>query len=168
MRLFAWFNDPAAAREGLGGGRGEALWEEQYRRFVTLPSARAAYGTLFQGIASDRRRPALFHCSTGKDRTGWAAAAFQLLLDVPRDLVMADFLRSRDYLAPLVEPMLDDFRDRGGDPELLRPVFDVRPAYLEAGLEQVRRSYGSIERYVANGLGVDEEQQRALRSAFVA
>jgi protein-tyrosine phosphatase len=165
--LFAWFDDPRAAREGLGGGRAEAIWMEQYRHFVTLPSAQAAYGRLFRDIASEAHRPALFHCSTGKDRTGWAAAAFLLLLDVPLELVMADFRRSRAYLDPIVLPMLESLRERGGDPELWRPIFAVRPAYLEAGLDQVRRSFGSIEAYFADGLGIDRGGQEALRVAFV-
>ena len=56
---------------------------EHFRDFVRLPSARRAYGRLFRDLARDDHRPAPVHCSTGKDRTGWAAAAFLLLMGVP-------------------------------------------------------------------------------------
>ena len=165
-QLFAWFANPAAARDGLAGGGAEALWVEQYRAFVRLPGARAAYGTLFRDLATAGHRPALVHCATGKDRTGWAAATLQLLLDVPEEAVMEHFLESRRHLAPLVEPMLAAFAARGGDPELLEPILDVRPGYLEAAIAEVRDGYGSIERYFEDGMGVDAATQDALRAAF--
>lgn len=164
--LFAWAEDPAAAREALGNGGAEALWVGQYRALVRLPSARTGYGTLFRDLAVEPHRPALVHCTTGKDRTGWGVAALQLLLGVPEDAVMDHFLESGRHLAPLVEPMLAALAARGGDPELFRPILDVRPGYLEAALDEVQRGYGSIERYFTDGLGVDEAAQEALRAAF--
>jgi protein-tyrosine phosphatase len=165
-QLFAWFEDPTAARVGLGGGGAEALWVAQYRAFVRRPSARAGFGTLFRDLAVGEHRPALVHCSTGKDRTGWAAAALQLLLDVPEDAVMDHYLESRRHLGPLVNSMLAAVTGRGGDPELFRPVLDVRASYLDAAMDEVRRGYGTIERYFSEGLGVDETTREALRTAF--
>jgi protein-tyrosine phosphatase len=165
-RLFAWFQDPPAARGALGDGGAEALWVEQYRAFVRRPGARAAFGALYRDLASGAHRPALVHCATGKDRTGWAAAALQLLLGVPEDAVMEHFLESRHHLPPLVEPMLAAFASGGGDPELLAPIVDVRPRYLEAAMDEVTAAYGSIEGYFGDGLGVDAATQAALRAAF--
>ncbi len=165
-QLFAWLEDPAAARVGLGAGGAEALWVQQYRAFVRRPSARQAYGAMFRDLAIETNRPALVHCATGKDRTGWAAAALQLLLDVPDDAVMDHFLESRRHLGPLVASFLAAVAARGGDPELFRPILDVRPSYLEASIDEVRRGYGTIERYFDDGLGVDERTRDALRDAF--
>ena len=95
-------------------------------------------------------------------------AALLTLLGVPCETVMADFLRSASYLEPLVRPVLDRFAARGGDPDLLRPIFTVVPDYLEAGLEAMGASYGGIEAYFAQGLGVDATAQRAIRAAFLA
>jgi hypothetical protein len=41
--------------------------------------ALAGYRQLFSAIAGDAHTPAVFHCTTGKDRTGWAAASTLLL-----------------------------------------------------------------------------------------
>jgi len=165
-QLLEWVADPAAARAGLGDGRAEALWVEQYRGFVRRPSARIAYGALLRDLAAHARRPALIHCTTGKDRTGWAAALLQLLLDVPDDTVMAHYLESRGRLAPFVTRVLEELAAQGADPELFVPVFDVRPAYLEAAIDELRSGYGSVDAYLARGLGVDAAAQRALHEAF--
>ena len=157
---------PAPAGGGLGVGDVEALWLAQYRALVRDPSARAGYGTLFRDLAVETHRPALVHCATGKDRTGWAAAALQLLLGVPVDGVMHHYLESRRHLGPLVASLRAAVADRGGDPELIRPLLDVRPAYLDAALDEVSRSYGSIERYFCDGLDVEEATLEALRAAL--
>jgi protein-tyrosine phosphatase len=112
--------------------------------------------------------PALFHCTTGKDRTGWAAAALLLFLGVPQGAVLADYLLSGPRLAPVVRPLIDTFAARGGDPELLRPLLEVRPAYLGAALDEVDRRFGSIEGYFAEGLGLDAATRSTLRDRLVA
>jgi protein-tyrosine phosphatase len=165
--LMALLADPRAASEALAGGRAAAMWAAMYRELVHLPSARAGYGRLFGDLAHPRRRPALFHCTTGKDRTGWAAAALLLLLGVPDDLVMADYLASGPHLRALAQPWLDRIAALGSDPELIRPIMDVRPEYLEAAIDEMGRRFGTVEGYFADGLGVGTAAQIALRVALV-
>jgi protein-tyrosine phosphatase len=90
-----------------------------------------------------------------------------MLLGMPDDLVLADFLASGRHLRPLAQPWLDRFAAEGGDPELIRPIVDVWPEYLEAALDEMGRRYGTIEDYFADGLGVDSAGQSALRTIFV-
>lgn len=167
-RLLRAFAEPRRAAELLGDGGAAALWQGQYRQLVSLGSARAGYGRLFADLLDATRRPALVHCTTGKDRTGWAVAALLLLLDVDPAVVMDDFLCSGRRLAPLLAPAFERFRAVGGDPELLRPIAEARPEYLEAAIAEVEGSFGSIEAYFTDGLGLGPDAQDALRSIFVA
>ncbi len=161
------FEDPAAANETLGGGRAAMFFVGAYREFVHLDSARAGYRRLFADVAGGSSMPALFHCTTGKDRTGWAAAALLLFLGVPDEAVMEDYLLSGPRLHPLVQPLIDAFADRGGDLDVLRPLIAVRPAYLESALNEVRRLYDTIGGYFAEGLGMDAAARDALRRRLV-
>ncbi len=166
-RLFALFEDPEAARRELGGGRAEWLWIDQYRKLVTLPSAQTAYGRLFRDLARAENRPTLVHCSGGKDRSGWAAASLLLLLDVAPDIVMADYLRSGWHEDASAAALMRGLVERGGDPDLWRPIFAAEPRYLEAALDEVAVSFGSIAAYFADGLRVDAAVREAIRAAFV-
>ena len=105
--LRAVLSDPAAAAAYLGDGQAARRFVDGYREFVTLPSARAAYRSFFTTIADDAQRPALFHCTAGKDRTGWAAATLLLLLGVADDDVMRDYLRTNEDLVPMYAPALE-------------------------------------------------------------
>ncbi len=158
---------PDIAEQELGGDRGRAIWIGQYRDFVRLDAARAAYGSLFRGVASEAQRPILFHCSTGKDRTGWAAAALLLLLDVAYADVLDDYLASARHVAPMLQAFADEYAARGGNPDLIRSVFATVAAYLDASLDEVRRTYGDIEGYFADGLGIDAGAQAVIRDALL-
>lgn len=166
--LMALLRDPPRASELLADGGSARIFTAKYREFVALGSARRAYGLLFRDLAVAGNLPALFHCTTGKDRTGWATAALLLLLGVPQDDVMADYLESNAHLLAAFDAAFEAFRRAGGDPEILHPMIGVRPSYLEAALETMRAGYGTIEAYFADGLGVDEATQGVLRHTLVA
>jgi protein-tyrosine phosphatase len=161
------FADPSLAEQMLGDGKAVQLFENVCRQIVSLPSALAAYRTFFLAIAEDDHRPALFHCATGKDRTGWAAASTLLLLGVSESDVEYDFGLSNRDLLPALKPVYEQFRAAGGDPHLLDPVLGVDTAYLYAALDEMRQRFGSVEGYFADGLGIDETGQQALRAALV-
>jgi protein-tyrosine phosphatase len=166
-QLLAVLSDPTAAEAMLGEGRAAALFEQGYREIVHLPSALSGYRRFFTDLARGERRPVLFHCTTGKDRTGWAAAALLTLLRVPDELVMQDYLITNQVLVPALQPVLDRFAAAGGDPDLLLPVIGVQREYLESALDDMRERYGTVEGYFSEGLGIDADGQDALRAAFV-
>jgi protein-tyrosine phosphatase len=154
-QLMAVLGDPKAAEAMLGGGKAIALFKESYRELVSLPSALAGYRQFFSDIAAEEHSPAVFHCTTGKDRTGWAAASTLLLLGVSTDDVFADYLLTNDQLLPALQPLLNQFKSIGGDPELLMPVVGVRKEYLETALDEMYRRYKAVDGYFSQGLGLD-------------
>ena len=160
-------SDPKVAEEMLGGGRAFRLFRDAYREIIELPSAKTAYRRFFADLADGKHTPALFHCATGKDRTGWAAAAILMLLGVSDDDVMADYLLTNEQLAPAVKPVVDQFVSAGGDAELLAPLLGVRKEYLTAAVDEMRARYGGIDGYLTAGLGLDKAVVDALRGAFV-
>ena len=159
--------DPEVANAELGGGKVEAGFEASYREFVSLPSAQREFSKMFLALGSQQQVPALFHCTTGKDRTGWAAAAFLTLLGVPKEQVYEDYLRSNDYILPAYQNVIDGFVEAGGDPEIPRAILGVKKEYLDAAFDEMQANYGSIENYFAQALGINEAQQKTLRDFYL-
>jgi protein-tyrosine phosphatase len=164
--LMALLADPPAATEALIGTRVRGLFDVAYREMVGLPSAQAGYRAMFTDLADLAGRPALVHCTAGKDRTGWAVAALLMLVEVSEDDVMAEYLVTNDLLLPALTPVFDQFRDAGGDPSVLVPVFGVDQEYLTAGLDEMTRRFGSIEGYFSTGLRLDVRTIDRLRQVF--
>ena len=160
------FEDPSLADEFFREGQAERYFEASYRSFVTLPSARTAYRRLLEGIA-EADGPVLFHCATGKDRTGWITAVLFHLLGVPADEVLAEYLLTNVDLLPAVQPWMDRFAAGGGDPDLLMPILGVQESYLAAALDQVKESHGTVEDYARDGLGLSPATIDALHERLV-
>ena len=136
-----------------------------------------AYGQMVRRLADVDGRPAVFHCTAGKDRAGLGAAIVLLVLGVPVETVFDDYLLSNTYRAGWTERMLSMIRqaivDRTGAPAEsidLSPVealFTAKRAYLAAALETIDQNYGSFEAYVRDGLGMSPEAQAAFQESLL-
>lgn len=169
VKLDELLRDPKRKSTASGGGTAEAetAMKQMYCDLVTLNSSKVALGQLYTRLAVPGNAPAVFHCSSGKDRTGWATAALLTLLGVPKETIIKDFVRSNDYILPLYKTTIDDFVKAGGEPGIPPAILGVKASYLEASFNEVQRVYGSMDRYFTEGLGIDPEKQRALKAAFL-
>jgi protein-tyrosine phosphatase len=120
-----------------------ALMQQTYRAFVHDNAAR--FAELFEHLL-DADVPTVFHCTAGKDRTGFAAALLLLALGVDEQTVMADYLLTNDlYRRPRVATTELPL-------EVLQVVWRVQAEFLHAALEAVERDYGGVPRYLEQAL----------------
>ncbi|MET9883828.1 tyrosine-protein phosphatase [Streptomyces sp. NPDC006430] len=161
-------SDPAVAEEHLGGGKVQGLFADTYRSFVNTGSAQLAYRTLLTELAEPETGPLLFHCTAGKDRTGWGATVVLSLLGADDDTLMAEYLSVNPAVKQAFAPMIEGFTVAGGNPDIALALIGVFPSYLEAALDEVNTRYGSMEKYVREGLGVSDEAVAALCARLTA
>jgi protein-tyrosine phosphatase len=138
-----------------------------YRWFVRAPLAGQTFGAVLRMIASGDPLPLLFHCTAGKDRTGWLSVLLLRVLGVPPDLVRHDYLLTNTRNAASVSVLLDRAGRRLPDPNVLLPLLQAREDYLDAGLVEVDRAYGSFDRYLDKALGLDAGVLDGLRALLV-
>jgi protein-tyrosine phosphatase len=163
---------------GIPPGAGAALADaagaveamlDVYRRFVTDADARRSFGTLLAALATSST-PQLFHCTAGKDRTGWAAALVLRVAGVAPEVVEADYLLTNERSADTRTKYLGQVAEHLGADRVatFEPTMVADLAYLRAAVEQAEASYGSVEGYLREGLGLDDDLLAALRSRLVS
>lgn len=134
------------------------LMQQTYRDFVLDNSPRFAqfFAELLQGDA-----PLVFHCTAGKDRTGFAAALLLSALGVPRAVVMQDYLLTNDFYR---QP-----RAASGfaTQEVLDVLWKVQPGFLEAALQTVEARHGGLEPYLEKELGLGRVQRQRLEQLYL-
>lgn len=167
-QMAAFFREPAQALAFLESGRGDLAMRSAYREFITLPSAQRGLASFYRLLLEDEHLPVLYHCTTGKDRTGWATAALLTLLGVSEHDVYTEYLLTNEQLLPALEPLFRRFEAHGAPRELLVPVLGVDRSYLDTSFSTVRAEYGTIERYFAEGLGITDSEQAQLRERLLA
>ena len=165
--IFALMQDPPRASVELGGGGTERFYVATYRDLIQLRSARAGYASFMRALADPEARPALVHCTTGKDRTGWAVASLLLFLGVPEEAVVDEYMISDLEVRRAFAHVIDGFVAHGGAREVIEPLMSVHPSFLEAALQAMHAEYGSIEAYFSEGLGLGEATLATLREAFL-
>ncbi|WP_343950724.1 tyrosine-protein phosphatase [Nonomuraea longicatena] len=127
----------------------------------------------FDGVAELRRTleviaaadgPLVFHCASGKDRTGMVAALVLSLLGVPEDVIADDFALTE--LA--TERLIADWRAAHPGRELRWPGYGRAPAeVMRHFLADLKAAHGSVEGYVVNALGVDRTVIADLRTRYL-
>ncbi|MGW4244645.1 tyrosine-protein phosphatase [Nocardia sp. NPDC004722] len=132
--------------DGLINGSSDLVQSVDYPLMVDFHGSDVAFGALLRSLAANTGAT-VYHCTSGKDRTGWATAVLLTLLGVPRDVVNADYLASNTEL---------------GDPKA------VQLSWLEAAFAEVDRLYGSVDKYVRDGLGLDQATIDTLRAKLLA
>ncbi|MFI5981127.1 tyrosine-protein phosphatase [Streptomyces sp. NPDC051555] len=149
--------DPVKQEQMLGGGRAEAYMREVYRTFVTNPDSRAQFAATLRDIADGKQGPLLYHCTSGKDRTGWLSYVLLRALAVPTATAEQDYLASNTFRAAYDAQVRAGLKQSGRmqDPDLLIPLQEVRQDYLDTATAQLEADYGSFYGYLTDGLGLD-------------
>ena len=167
------------ARMLNAGPDGEPLAEDEvykvmidmYRQFVADDGSRGAFAAALALIteAATQGTPVLFHCTAGKDRTGWLAAIVLTALGTDRETVYADYLLSNQRAAEgrgaaARAKLVGMIQQLVGERQPIAPLLDVRREYLQAAFDEAEAKYGSFEAFLRDGLGADVDR---LRGAFL-
>lgn len=150
---------PDRLEEFFGGGKAEAMMRESAAGLVR--ERREPYGHFLRALASPDAFPALFHCSAGKDRAGWAGSVVLLTIDVPEEEVIEQYLLSNRAAEEIIARQRTHGREIWDD--VLRPLLEVRREYVEAAFEAVREDWGSFDGYLEKGLGITAAERDAIR-----
>lgn len=139
-----------------------------YKTFVTDPTEREGFRTALLTMAHDPG-PDVFHCSYGKDRTGWTAVLLESIAGVSPATIMNDYLASNSYLTSQLNAEAASLVAAipGLSGMNLTSLLGVDSSYLQAALDQVVASYGSMYGYLIQGLGLSLEDIYVLRGKMV-
>lgn len=133
------------------------LMQKTYRAFVLDNAPR--FAELFRHLVEDDA-PLVFHCTAGKDRTGFAAALILSALAVPREVMMHDYLLT-NQLYRRSAPVQTDTPQ-----EVLDVLWRVQADFLEAALQAVDERHGGIDRYLRE-IGVGERERARLAELYL-
>jgi protein-tyrosine phosphatase len=163
--LFA-AGDPVAIAARFGEGRAFQAMKAGAIQLVTHPERCEQFGAMLRCLAGEGGTPALLHCSAGKDRTGWASSLVLLSLGVDEGEVIAHYLESNarlGYRSNAVERM----KALGVDPDVIVPFVIVHEDYVRASLTALDETWGGIDGYLHEALGLDDDLLEAFRQTML-
>ncbi|WP_433756154.1 tyrosine-protein phosphatase [Nocardia sp. CA-135398] len=159
--------DPVKQEELLGNGKAEEIMANVYRSFFTDDS-RAKFGQTIRDLAATDRAT-LYHCTSGKDRTGWLTYVVLRAVGVPESTARQDYLLSNQYRAAADAKLREQVKQAGlmQNPDLLIPLQEVRTEYLDTAIAEMEQTYGDFGKFLTQGLGLDGGTLVQLRKNLV-
>jgi protein-tyrosine phosphatase len=137
-----------------------AAMVNQYTALAT--DHRSDYREIIDSLLAFSGAPLLFHCTSGKDRTGMVAAIVLLAVGVPREAVVEDYILTNGRVAKV------DIFNQHVDPGVIDIVMSAKPDYIHAAIDGMTDSYGSISNYLTDGLGLDAAKRDRLNAMLIA
>ena len=139
---------------------------------LAFPSA-PQFSKLFVQL-EDERLPLLYHCASGKDRTGVFSAFLLLMLGVPEKTAVADYELSNTFLE-IPQPGSTHLAASSTAPakhgqlteEQWRVLMISDPEYLENLLRHIDARYGSFDNYRRTMLNVSDAEVEKLRALLL-
>lgn len=111
-------------------------------------------------------RPAVFHCTAGKDRTGLLSALVLSLLGVPEETVVADYALSGEAMERLRAKLIVKYPDSKDTLTDIDEVFSANPANMVELFAYLRERYGSVTEYAVT-VGVPDAVVARLREELL-
>lgn len=141
-----------------------------YEYYWNIPFDNDAFKKLMALIVA-KEAPLVFHCFTGKDRTGVFAIILLLALGVDEETVLRDFMLSnyyhRDALVKALDENAHKFDEHPEVKELLTMWFGVSENVGRSVIKEICERYRSKEEYFLREYGLSEDALWDLRDYYL-
>lgn len=121
---------------------------------------------MFDALLVEDNYPLVIHCTTGKGRTGIAAALVLAALGVDDEIIMDDYRLSK-YFFNIAAATSYAYRLPVPSQEALTTIYSARESFLNAAKDEVERRYGSVENYLTRAIGLQKKEQKQLQNILL-
>jgi len=146
----------------------EKVMEESYRMYIN--NHKKVWIKFFEILLRSNKRPIIFHCSAGKDRTGIASFMIQSIFNNHIDMIFENYLISNDLLtikAATAEQKTDSSKqDTLVTKNMLITLGKVKKSYLNAAIDEIKKNYSSLENYLISQLGLKHNDIQKIQQIF--
>ena len=140
-----------------------------YKSLLDSDYSRGQVKRFFELLLENQEGSTLWHCTAGKDRTGFLTVLILELFGVDRKIIEEDFLLSGENLKPQTEGILAEIKKETEDPVLLgqvRILNSVLPEYTETVFNGIDER-GGIEKYLTEQVGLTLSELHNLKDLYL-
>lgn len=110
------------------------------------------------------------HCRGGKDRTGFGVAIVLLALGVREECVIYDYTLTTQYRVTKNKKQMNLYKKYTKDEQtltLLSTLQQSKAIYMETAINEMKKTYGSIDSYLKDALGINQDVKEKLKEIFL-
>ena len=146
--------------------------DQMYVEFLQGETGKAGFRDFFRVLLETPEGSAvLWHCTSGKDRTGVAAMLLLGVLNVDEETIMEDFLLTNTFFDVEISAMRKQLGAYIQDEALLEELLvigkGVYAPYLQNALDYINENYGNIPGYAKAELGLTDADIAKLQNIYM-
>ena len=141
-----------------------------YPNLTNDPECQKQFSLFFRLILETENGAILYHCTQGKDRTGFASALILAALGADRDTIVADFDATNRVYEEDVRQCCQNVCLMGGKEKEIATVKSFLGANTDnfiKALDSIDKDYGSIEAYLKGPIGLTDQDIITLRERYL-
>lgn len=149
--------------------------KNMYRNLITNPFSRAQYRQFFEILLAQKEGAVLWHCSAGKDRVGVGTILLLSALSVPREQIMADYMKVNEFGKEDVDCLMKVIlghdkplsREEQAEAAAIRLLFTVDRAYAESVFATMEAECGSVDAFLEKEMGLTAQKRAQLQEMYL-
>ncbi len=143
-----------------------------YDDMIKSETAQKAYRKFFDLLLANDvdGRSVIFHCTAGKDRTGFAALLALSALGVPLESIKEDYLFTNAATTDFVHDFLQKAKEDGANETNLSILHDLQtvyPEYFDHVIDTLNKNYGGVENYLNDMMNLTDDEISKLRKIYL-
>ena len=145
------------------------------RMYIGLLAAQAgkdAYAEFFRILlTADPDRAVLWHCTSGKDRTGIAAMLLLSAFGADEELIVNDYLLTNAFNARRIDGTTQELKAQGYDDAFIHKanlvLSSVDENVMRATIDYLKKEYGSVVGYIRDELNITDKEINSLKEKYL-
>lgn len=144
---------------------------QMYKSIVFEPSSQRHFATIFEVLSTKQEGAVLYHCTSGKDRTGITTLFLLTLLGVSEEDIIKDYEASNYFNAKYIKSrtmlmnvfLLTSRRFK----KLLITMLYTKREYIEETIKAIKEQYGSVLNFMYEKLDITPEKHEKIKKLFL-
>ena len=138
--------------------------------FATTPANQVVYAKFLHTLLEPHDGAVLWHCTFGKDRTGFGTVLVLAALGADRATIEADHAYSARALQARLAGLVSKMSAAGAtreDLDTVTAMVGIHPASLRHALDVIDSRYGGMQSYLRNQMHLSEQDIQTLRNLYL-
>ena len=145
------------------------LMIKTYAQLISESTAIEGY-EFFLNSVLDNNGAALWHCTAGKDRAGFASILIEEILGVSKEDILEDYLATNIFLKDEICHFVSAIKEKApidGIEEHIVPFFSAEKEYFDVLYSYAEEYYGSMLSFINNALHFDNSKIDKMREKYL-
>ncbi len=140
-----------------------------YEDFATKKKSFKAYRGFFDYLLANDDGAILWHCTSGKDRTGIATILLLKILGCDDETLYAEHEKTNEFAITELNNYLNSHPNTNVIERNYRECqFIAKRAFLEHFFDVVNKKYGGLDNFISNTIGVTDKERNILKKRYLS